>query len=319
MFVDLMCFPKRQMTVPIFDEAFMRPSIIQYTAAPPFMTSAKDIIAETRKTVVQFTDQAGVGIVRSAADLEDPATTIKVVLGLQMPPHDAILADLVELKQLGVHLTTLSFKDDESPYGGGFLSDKPLATKGAYLLEMMRQAGMWLDLSHAGHKTARNAIEVIDNGLQGLVVLATHTGCFSVFNNPRNLPDDVLENIVRLRGVIGLYTLSFGLSPDDDSLVPFIKHLDHMLQVCGDESVALGTDGVYEKLSEAFLRKQVVTMQAKFDADGRMGSRYPVEASVLNTVRKDQILRETLTGYKSPDVVEAIMSGNALGFLQRVL
>jgi membrane dipeptidase len=199
------------------------------------------------------------------------------------------------------------------------LSDKPLATKGAYLLEMMRQAGMWLDLSHAGHKTARNAIEVIDNGLQGLVVLATHTGCFSVFNNPRNLPDDVLENIVRLRGVIGLYTLSFGLSPDDDSLVPFIKHLDHMLQVCGDESVALGTDGVYEKLSEAFLRKQVVTMQAKFDADGRMGSRYPVEASVLNTVRKDQILRETLTGYKSPDVVEAIMSGNALGFLQRVL
>jgi microsomal dipeptidase-like Zn-dependent dipeptidase len=306
------------MSPPIFGKYFPRPAIVQYTAAPPFLTSYRAILAEVLKTIACFESQPDVLVVKTAADLKLPHK-IKVILGLQQPPFDANAEQLSELYRLGIRLTTLAYKDDESPYGGGFLSAKSLTNAGGKFINSAVEAGIWIDLSHAGHQTARDAVKQCAENRDARIV-ASHTGCFGVYDYPRNLPDDVLENIALQGGVVGLYTLSFGLSPTDDSLSPFRDHLKHLIKVCGYASVTLGTDGVYEELNVKEAQGQFQLMQGKFDPDGRMRSRFPVECLRLNVADKSPILRVTIEnmGMRFQDF-NAIMFENGLSFLNRNL
>ncbi len=319
LFVDMMAFPQRQ-TMPMFFGAdFPRPAIVFCTAAPPLITSSEEILVEVRKTLQTLKAQPGVTVVRKAADITDLSNGIKVVLGLQHPPLDATPAVMISLRKLGIRFMTIAYKG-ENIYGGGFLSNKSLTAAGSKFLQMLQEAGMWMDFSHIGHATARDILK--EYKYIRFPILATHTGAYKVYDNPRNLPVDILEGIVRHHGVVGLYTLTFGLDASDNSLEPFRRHLMHLLQVCGENSVAIGTDGIYETMTVAAQRAQFELMNKHVDTDGRMRSRHPVEPLPLNGANKDIVLRGYLADWlgasaaHSEDLVNCVMFGNALNFLR---
>ena len=125
------------------------------------------------------------------------------LFGLQHPPIDATREALQELRNGRIAFCGIAY-ELENGFGGGFATPSVgLTNAGVELLEAMADVGMVLDLSHAGHQTARDAILYIKTTGLDLRVVATHTGCYSVYNHLRNLPDDVLEGIVSLGGFVG--------------------------------------------------------------------------------------------------------------------
>jgi len=302
----------------MFDSEFPRPAIVQCTAVPPIkaFSTFKDILVGVEKAVKLLESQDGVKIIRNKKDLEI-TSEIGVILGLQLPPSDATLRDLEVLKSMGVHLTTLSYRSDESPYGSGPWGRGGLTPLGRRFVDDLGAAEMWLDLSHANHRTARNAIEI---AFPITTILATHTGCFSIHPNPRNLPDDVLRDIAISDGIIGLYTPTFGLDPEDNSTSPFAKHAKHLLHILGPHPIALGTDGVYRHMPEEERLEQYTLLTKMLDPDGQMGTRFPIEPEFFNLVRKDRAIKSVLfnEGFTLTDI-ESFMFSNALRFLEKNL
>ena len=86
-----------------------------------------------------------------------------------------------------------------------------------------------------------------------LPIVATHTCCRSLCNHPRNLSDSVLKAIAEAGGVVqctmyeGFCALDrpedYGISQDQNpSILTFMVHLRHLIEVCGIDHVGIGSD-----------------------------------------------------------------------------
>ena len=145
------------------------------TTVPPFVTGMEDILRSHASFVSTLAKQY-------------PACQTSFFYGLQHPPLDIAEQDLLMLKGTGIRFITLAYREP-TEYGGGFASpDEPLTARGRWLIEAMGNAGLILDLSHAGHRTAREAIELVYRMDLPTRVVATHTGCHAVYPHKRNLP-----------------------------------------------------------------------------------------------------------------------------------
>lgn len=236
--------------------------------------------------------------------------------GLQHPPEDATAENLLKLKGLGIRFMTLAY-EMESVYGGGFATSKPLTEKGKRFLDDMAAAGIVLDLSHAGHKTARDALKHIwKNGLP-LKVVATHTACHAVYGHKRNLPDDVISDIALLGGIVGIVTATWMLDASDDSLAPFLAHIAHAVNIIGHRSVAIGSDGVYQRLNTDQEQKRFNALKEVLDPRGNFNARMPEHPRELNGPdRMSAIVQELLIAKDlEPQSVKAIAGENLIRFL----
>lgn len=175
------------------------------TSVPPFVKTIPEIVREHSWFVQMLGRQS------------EPEKVV-FFFGLQHPPENAGVSDLLLLKGLGIRFMTLAY-EGVNEYGGGFAaSDEPLSDQGRKLIEAMAETGIVLDLSHAGHRTARDAIRFIREASSEVRVVATHTACFDLYDHGRGLPDDVLRSISDLGGLIGLVTITWMLDAEDDSI-----------------------------------------------------------------------------------------------------
>ena len=176
----------------------------------------------------------------------------------------------------------------------------------------MATVGMVLDLSHAGHETARDALKYIRTRNLPLRVVATHTACYAVHRHKRNLPDDVLAGIADRGGVVGIVTGTWMLDAEDNTLRPFMAHVAHAVNLLGSSHVAIGSDGVYQKLNEGEEQKRFTIMKEKLDARGNFNARYPEHPLELNgSNRLSMVANELLMQNNlSLETVKDIVGGN---------
>jgi membrane dipeptidase len=138
-------------------------------------------------------------------------------------------------------------------------ADGGLSHLGYEFITELNRLRIVLDLSHAGRR-------VIAQGIQAskAPMAITHTGCRALVDVPRNTDDAALQALADRGGVAGIYFMPFlraGGQPHSDDV---IRHLEHAVNVCGEDHVGLGTDGSISgiEISEAFR-----TFQRKFVAD----------------------------------------------------
>ncbi len=289
------------------------------TCAPPFLHTIQDIEHECGWLAAQIKNQPGAKIVHTAADLAHDG--LRVLFGLQHPPTEMPLDHHIYwcswMKQLGIHFSSLAY-DTSNRYGGGFaFPHTPLTASGKMYLTAMDRAKMCLDLSHVGEDTAREALQYIkEQRFENLRVVATHSGCSLVHNHLRNLPDDVLSGIADRGGVIGIPTATFLLHESDNTLAPFIRHIDHAIDVAGVSAVAIGTDGMYRQIPQEEEDRLHAMLSKKIDPNGWFKARVPNQPPELNTPKRMEVLRGILEKNIVPsECVDRILGENAYRFL----
>ena len=157
-------------------------------------------------------------------------------------------------------------------------ADGGLSTLGRELVAEINRLKILLDLSHAGARTQADGIAA-----SKVPMAITHTGCRALVDVPRNTHDRELKAVADRGGVVGIYFMPFLRASGQPHAEDLIKHLEHAVNVCGEDHVGLGTDG---GLSAIKLDEKYAAFQRKFFEDrAKAGIAAPGEAAdVFNLV-----------------------------------
>lgn len=128
----------------------------------------------------------------------------------------------------------------ENRFGGGNTTSIGLKPDGRALLDHITGRGIAIDFSHTSDALAGDILDHIDsNGLE-VPVMASHSNFRSVWDHPRNLPDEFASEIIRRGGVIGLNFVREFL--DRDNAATLEKHLLKALELGGEDAICFGAD-----------------------------------------------------------------------------
>lgn len=123
-----------------------------------------------------------------------------------------------------------------------------LSDYGRHVVEEMNRQHMLIDVSHASEKTVLDVVEC-----SRLPIAVTHTCCRSLRNHPRNLSDEVLRAVAEAGGVVQCtmyeefcaldHPENYGIPQSQNpSILTFMVHLRHLIDVCGVDHVGIGSD-----------------------------------------------------------------------------
>jgi membrane dipeptidase len=143
---------------------------------------------------------------------------------------------------LGVRWMLIAY-NVANPAGGGCLEDdRGLTMFGREVIEEMNAVGMVICCTHTGYRTARQAIDASKDP-----VIFSHSNARAIWDHPRNIPDDLMLACAARGGVIGLNGFGQFLGDNDDSTETFVRHVEHVLSVVGDDHVGLGLDYMFDQ------------------------------------------------------------------------
>ncbi len=254
-------------------------------------------------------------LVRSMVDLRTAKATKRTgfILGFQgataLGPR---LERFEAFHGLGVRIMQLTY-NVRNLLGDGCLesANAGLSTLGRSAVEQMNAKGVLIDLSHCGQRTTAEAIE-----LSKRPVAITHTACAALADRPRNKRDEEMRRCAEKGGVVGIYMMPFLRMQGQPTSDDVVAHVEHALQVCGEDHVSIGTDGT---ISPIELTPEFIAMHHKFVSDRvKQGIAAPGESADvynfcpdLNTPRRFETLGQKLLAKGHTEArVKKILGGN---------
>lgn len=144
-----------------------------------------------------------------------------------------------ELYRMGVRLITLLWNEENCM---GYPNSREQSVMQAGLkpfgfetIECMNDLGMIIDVSHMSDGCFWDTIRH-----SKAPIAASHSNARALCDHPRNLSDEMLKAVGEKGGVVGL-----NFYPDflgENSLERMAEHLIYMMNLAGEDAVALGTD-----------------------------------------------------------------------------
>jgi len=176
-----------------------------------------------------------------------------------------------------------------------------------------------VDLSHSGEQTCLEAARISKQPIS-----INHTGCRAVTNLPRNKTDAELKLVADSGGFIGIYFMPFLDLSGHARAEHVVAHIDHAVNLCGEDHVGIGTDGTVTQIDdlkayEAVLAKEIAARQAAgISAKGERPDTYPfvVDLRGPDQFRKLATLLRA-KGY-STGRIEKILGGNFLAYAEMI-
>lgn len=153
-------------------------------------------------------------------------------------PLEGDAGNVAKFAARGIRVMQLTY-NRRNLAGDGCLevADAGLTEFGRDVIGAMEEARVLLDLSHGGPRTIAEAIEA---SRQPMAI--THSACRDLVDWPRNTWDTEMRALADKGGVFGVFLMPFlrhrGQPGPDD----FYRHLDHAVNICGEDNVAIGTD-----------------------------------------------------------------------------
>jgi membrane dipeptidase len=222
----------------------------------------------------------------------------------------ALGADLDRLDTfhaLGVRVVQLTY-NVRNRVGDGSLEpgNAGLSTFGRELVARMNGLGVLVDLSHCGQRTTAEGI-----ARSTTPVAITHTGCQAVLAHPRNKRDEELRACAEKGGVVGVYLMPYLNASGPPTADDVMAHLEHALDVCGEEHVGIGSDQSITPVDDSpeYYRR----MEAEVSRRKAMGISAPREDTApfvpqLNDARRMERIADLMAE-----------RGHAAGTIERVL
>lgn len=110
-----------------------------------------------------------------------------------------------------------------------------ISAKGKRIIRIANKEEIMIDISHASDKAASDIILFSE-----LPVLASHSNCYSIHQNPRNLNDELIDQIALSHGIIGVTLLPKCLGSSNPVVIrDHIFYLEHRI---GEQFIGIGTD-----------------------------------------------------------------------------
>jgi membrane dipeptidase len=180
--------------------------------------------------------------VLSAADIPRARRERKIgiIYGFQNAAMLGADASRVEaFADLGVRVIQLTY-NIANALGDGAMApqNRGLTPFGRSVVERLNAARIMVDLSHSGERICLDAARA-----SHAPISINHTGCRALVDLPRNKSDAELRLVAARGGFVGIYFMPF-LSPDSLATADdVVAHIDHAVNVCGEDHVGIGTDG----------------------------------------------------------------------------
>ena len=133
----------------------------------------------------------------------------------------------------------------ENRFGGGNYSNVGLKSDGKALLDYLDNKNIAVDFSHTSDALAYDILNYISQQNLNIPILASHSNYRSIFDHPRNLPDDIAKQIINKQGLIGLNFVRAFVNNEHPEVL--YEHVNHGLELGGEKSVAYGADFFFTK------------------------------------------------------------------------
>ena len=219
---------------------------------PIVWNDAVSVVAEQVAILLQLEKQGSLEICRSAQDIRRAFSTGKIAAIFHIEGAEAIDPDLhmlevlhtAGLRSVGpvwsrstIFGNGVPFRYPSSPDIGTGLTEKGVA-----LIKRCNELNIMIDLSHLNEA---GFWDVVRNSNAPLV--ATHSNAHAITEHSRNLTDNQLRAIADSDGMVGLNFAAAFLRKDGKMLsnVPLsqmLKHIDHLINIVGEDRVGLGSD-----------------------------------------------------------------------------
>jgi len=261
--------------------------------------------------------------IRRSADLGDAKRTnrLGLIYGFQdATPFGENLDRLDTFWNLGVRIYQLTY-NKRNLVGDGCLEpgNAGLSAFGRKLVEKLNERKALIDLSHAGERTTLDAV-----GASKAPIAISHTGCAAVNPNPRNKTDNELKQVADKGGYIGIYLMPFLRAKGQPMAADLIAHIEHAIDVCGEDHVGVGSDGsispvaVTEKFKKDFAKQIENRRKAGISAPGEDPNVYTFLPD-LNRADRFARIAELLAERKHSDArIAKILGGNFARLLNDV-
>lgn len=228
---------------------------VSFDLAPP--GQAFEVLATYRRWITRHPDRYA--LANTVADIEAARAADKLSVLFDIEGANAVAAHpgMVEIfYRLGVRWMLLAYNRNNA-FGGGCLDgDTGLTARGREIIDEMERVGMVLCCSHAGHRTALDAMEYSRRP-----VIFSHSNPSAVHPHVRNIPDELLRACAATGGVVNLAGVGvfLGKGPDglgDNSTEALIRHIDYVVTLIGARHVGLGLDYAFDVAElEDFVRR----------------------------------------------------------------
>jgi membrane dipeptidase len=266
----------------------------------------------------------------SADDLPTIGTDerVGVILGMQNgAPIDDRIERLAVVFRLGVRVIQPTY-NLATLLADGCLEERNagLSRLGHSFVRECNRLGIAVDVSHVGDRSAAQIVEVSD-----APVLATHVNSRELAPSPRNKNDALLSAIADTGGVVGATTYApacWRRTTHAPLFDDFARQVEHLLDLLGEDAVAVGSDTFVAGPSEAAAEPAILA---------RTANRYPeilgeFVAKFGNTMDGRQVdgfqsidawqtMRDRLQSSLGLDdrVLNKVLGGNWLRVLDRTL
>ena len=180
--------------------------------------------------------------VLNAADILRAAreNRVGIIYGFQnaaMMGSDASRVDA--FADLGVRVIQLTYNPANSLGGGSMAPGDPgLTAFGREVVDRLNRNKIMVDLSHSGRQTCLDAARASRQPIS-----INHTGCRALVDLPRNKSDEELRLVAERGGFVGIYFMPFVNQASVCTAADVVAHIDHAVNVCGEDHVGIGTDG----------------------------------------------------------------------------
>ncbi|HEY1930037.1 MAG TPA: membrane dipeptidase [Caulobacteraceae bacterium] len=140
---------------------------------------------------------------------------------------------------LGVRVIQLTY-NPANAVGDGSMAPQTrgLTRFGREVVERLNATRVMVDLSHSGERTCLDAIAA-----SKAPISINHTGCRALADLPRNKTDAELRGVAEKGGFVGIYFMPYLTLSGHPSAEDVVAHVDHAVNVCGEDHVGIGTDG----------------------------------------------------------------------------
>jgi membrane dipeptidase len=246
---------------------------------------------------------------------------IGLIFGFQNAAMMGDHADRVDIfADLGVRVIQLTYNGINA-LGGGSLAPAGtgLTPFGHEVVERLNAKRVIVDLAHSGEQICLDAARASRQP-----ILISHTGCRALTDLPRNKTDEELRLVASRGGFVGIYFMPFLTTGRNATSDDVAAHIEHAVQVCGEDHVGIGTDGPFTPIDDleayrASLAREIADRRAKgVSAPGERPDIFPFVIELSGPDQLQRLADKLASRGHSASRIEKILGLNFLRYAREV-